>query len=282
MQVSRTNKLEGGRAYHSIGRIKVSSGWRAVNAHGSEMDRLEALWALVSEAREFCADAVFDLCFEVEAIGYPDYEGATLRRIDGARLATDRRWLFHRPLLCRRNAGHQRRFVSSAPRARRRRAHCGRDFIKTVRKNPNSDGALGPHCGGGALRFFMGLTLVAPILGHATRHLYRKVIVRDSAQGQRPRGAVLDRNRRRRGQRSIARMIEANIFAAEVLKQLVNWQRRSARRYCWSSVHGGDSHRHSDCRWPRRVQTLGDLKRRHYCSDDRSRSRHGARRTNRQ
>jgi hypothetical protein len=74
----------------------------------------------------------------------------------------------------------------------------------------------------------MGLTPVAPILGHATRHLYRKVIVRDSAQGQRPRGAVLDRNRRRRGQRSIARMIEANIFAAEVLKQLVNWQRRSA------------------------------------------------------
>jgi hypothetical protein len=62
----------------------------------------------------------------------------------------------------------------------------------------------------------------------------------------------------------------------------VNWQRRSARRYCWSSVHGGDSHRHSDCRWPRRVQTLGDLKQRHYCSDDRSRSRLGTRRTNRQ
>jgi hypothetical protein len=257
MQVSRTNELEGGRAYHLIGRIKASSGWHAVNAHGSRMDRVEALWALVSEAREFYADAVIDLSFEVEAIEHPDYEGATLRRIDGARPATDRRWLFHRPRLCRRNASHQRRFVSSAPRARRRRAHCGRDFIKTVQKNPNSHGALRPHCGGGALRFFMGLTHVAPILGHATRHLYRKINVRDSAQGQRPRGAVPDRNRRRRAQRSIARMIEANIFAADVLKQLVNWQRRSARRYCWSSVNAGDSHRHSDCRWPRHVQPWG-------------------------
>jgi hypothetical protein len=50
MQVSRTNELKGGRAYYSIGRIKASSGWRAPNAHGSEGARLEALWALVSEA----------------------------------------------------------------------------------------------------------------------------------------------------------------------------------------------------------------------------------------
>ena len=49
MQVSRTNELESGRAYHSIGRIKASSGWRAANADGSEMDRLEALRALVTE-----------------------------------------------------------------------------------------------------------------------------------------------------------------------------------------------------------------------------------------
>jgi uncharacterized membrane protein len=31
----------------------------------------------------------------------------------------------------------------------------------------------------GALPFFMGLTLVVPVLGHATWHLYRKVVVRD-------------------------------------------------------------------------------------------------------
>ena len=81
MQVSRTNELKGGRAYYSIGRIKASSGWRATNARGCEGARLEALWALVSEAQEFYADAVIDLSFEVEAIRRPNFEGAPLRRI---------------------------------------------------------------------------------------------------------------------------------------------------------------------------------------------------------
>ena len=81
MQVSRTHELKGGRAYYSIGRIKASSGWRAANAHGSGGARLEALWALVSEAQEFYADAVIDLSFEVEAIRRPDFDGAPLRRI---------------------------------------------------------------------------------------------------------------------------------------------------------------------------------------------------------
>jgi hypothetical protein len=81
MQVSRTNELEGGRAYHSIGRIKVSSGWRAADAHGSETNRLKALRALVSEARELDADAVIGLSLEVEAIDQPDYRDATLRPI---------------------------------------------------------------------------------------------------------------------------------------------------------------------------------------------------------
>jgi uncharacterized membrane protein len=34
----------------------------------------------------------------------------------------------------------------------------------------------------GSLPFFIGLTLVVPVLAHATWHLYRKVIVRDPAQ----------------------------------------------------------------------------------------------------
>jgi hypothetical protein len=33
----------------------------------------------------------------------------------------------------------------------------------------------------GSLPFFMGLTLVVPVLAHATWHLYRKVITRDPA-----------------------------------------------------------------------------------------------------
>jgi hypothetical protein len=87
MQVSRTNELKGGRAYYSIGRIKASSGWRAAKAHGSGGACLEALWALVSEAQEFYADAVIDLSFEVEAIRRPDFDGAPLRRIAATGIA---------------------------------------------------------------------------------------------------------------------------------------------------------------------------------------------------
>ena len=87
MQVSRTNELKGGPAYYSIGRIKASSGWCAVRAHGSGGARLEALWALVSEAQESYADAVIDLSFEVEAIRRPDFDGAPLRRIAATGIA---------------------------------------------------------------------------------------------------------------------------------------------------------------------------------------------------
>src|ERR1700751_848957 len=190
MQVSRTNELESGREYHSIGRIKASSGWRAVNTHGSEMDRVEALWALVSEAREFYADAVIDLSFEVEAIEHPDYEGATLRRIDGARwpliavgcfvglcfaAVTPAISVVSFRLLLERGASALIAAATSSRRYGRTRIPMALwDFI----------GAAALLIG--SLRFFMALTLVAPILGPATRHLYRKVIVRDSAKGSVP------------------------------------------------------------------------------------------------
>jgi uncharacterized protein YbjQ (UPF0145 family) len=85
MQVSRTNELKGSRAYYSIGRIKAFSGWCAVKAHGS--GGAPALWALVSEAQEFYADAVIDLSFEVEAIRRPEFDGAPLRRIAATGIA---------------------------------------------------------------------------------------------------------------------------------------------------------------------------------------------------
>jgi uncharacterized protein YbjQ (UPF0145 family) len=87
MQVSRSIHLEGGRAYHSIGRIKASSCWRAANADGSKMDRLDALRALVAEALTIDADAVVHLSFEVETIGRPACEGATLCRIAATGIA---------------------------------------------------------------------------------------------------------------------------------------------------------------------------------------------------
>ena len=55
--------------------------------------------------------------------------------------------------------------------------------IKTVRKNPIPMTLWGLIVAValliGSLPFFMGLTVVVPVLGHATWHLYRKVIVRD-------------------------------------------------------------------------------------------------------
>jgi uncharacterized protein YbjQ (UPF0145 family) len=80
MQVSRTNELEGGRGYHSIGRIKASSGWRVSDAHDAEEDRLSALRALISEAQEFDADAIVGLDFEIEVVTRPDFDGAPLQR----------------------------------------------------------------------------------------------------------------------------------------------------------------------------------------------------------
>src|ERR1700761_885600 len=58
--------------------------------------------------------------------------------------------------------------------------------IKTVRKNPIPMTLWGLIVAAalmiGSLPFFMGLTLVVPVLAHATWHLYRKVVVCDPAQ----------------------------------------------------------------------------------------------------
>jgi uncharacterized membrane protein len=58
--------------------------------------------------------------------------------------------------------------------------------IRTVLKNPVPIALWGIIVAAalmiGSLPFFMGLTLVVPVLAHATWHLYRKAIVRDPAQ----------------------------------------------------------------------------------------------------
>jgi uncharacterized membrane protein len=58
--------------------------------------------------------------------------------------------------------------------------------IKTVRNNPIPMALWGLIVTAalliGSLPFFVGLTLVVPVLAHATWHLYRKVIVRDPTQ----------------------------------------------------------------------------------------------------
>jgi uncharacterized protein YbjQ (UPF0145 family) len=81
MQVSRTNKLEGGRGHRSIGRIKASAGWRAVNASPAEAERLEAVEALIREAQDYDADAIVGLNFEVDTVKSADVDGTSLRRV---------------------------------------------------------------------------------------------------------------------------------------------------------------------------------------------------------
>lgn len=87
MQVSHTNELEGGRRHYSIGRIKASRPWRAVNAHGDEADRLAAIEALVREAQEYDADAIVGLDFEVDGVKRADFDGTHLQRIAATGIA---------------------------------------------------------------------------------------------------------------------------------------------------------------------------------------------------
>jgi uncharacterized protein YbjQ (UPF0145 family) len=87
MQVSYTNRLEGGRRHHSIGRVKASSGWRAVNTPAVEADRLAAVRALIREAEEYEADAIVGLDFEVDSINCTDIGGAPLQRVAATGIA---------------------------------------------------------------------------------------------------------------------------------------------------------------------------------------------------
>jgi hypothetical protein len=87
MQVSHTNKLEGGRNHYSIGRIKASSGWRAVGVPGGEADRLAAVRALIREAQEYDADAIVGLDFKVDRVKRDDIDGAPLQRVAATGIA---------------------------------------------------------------------------------------------------------------------------------------------------------------------------------------------------
>ena len=81
MQVSSANRLEGGRHHHAIGRITASSRWRAANAPATEIDRRDAVQALIREAEEYDADAIVGLQFEVDRIRRADFDATPLQRV---------------------------------------------------------------------------------------------------------------------------------------------------------------------------------------------------------
>jgi uncharacterized protein YbjQ (UPF0145 family) len=86
MQVSHTNRLEGGRDHYSIGRIKACAGWRAADTF-TERDHLAAVQALIREAQEYDADAIISLDFEVDGVKSADIGGAPLQRVAATGIA---------------------------------------------------------------------------------------------------------------------------------------------------------------------------------------------------
>lgn len=84
--------------------------------------------------------------------------------------------------------------------------------FRAVRRNPVTIGLWGLIVAGslllGSLPFLVGLAVVLPVLGHATWHLYRKVIEHD------PR-VEMERPRPPKGQRHYAAQFPASLFAGE-------------------------------------------------------------------
>ena len=87
MQISRTNKPDGGHSHYSIGRITASAGWRAADASPAEADCLAAVPALIREAQEYEADEIIGLDFEVDGVKCADIGGATLQRVAATGIA---------------------------------------------------------------------------------------------------------------------------------------------------------------------------------------------------
>jgi len=79
MQVSFTSALEGGRANHTIGRVKAVGLWRAADEPAGEADRRAIVRALMREAEDCGADALVDVRFEADEIAQID--GVSLRRL---------------------------------------------------------------------------------------------------------------------------------------------------------------------------------------------------------
>lgn len=69
MKISRTPEIEGSHIVGSIGRIEAASAWHAPgNDEGGVDWKQRALERLVAAAREYDADAIVNLDFEVDGL----------------------------------------------------------------------------------------------------------------------------------------------------------------------------------------------------------------------
>jgi uncharacterized protein YbjQ (UPF0145 family) len=87
MQVSFSSTLADGRQTTAIGRVRVTTRWRAADEAGSEDERQAAIEALKREAGEYGADAVVDVQFEIDGCKGCDVDGVELQRVTATGLA---------------------------------------------------------------------------------------------------------------------------------------------------------------------------------------------------
>jgi hypothetical protein len=152
-------------------RGKCSSGWRATVACGIRRDQA---WA----HRTFGG--------ATHCVGPP----GPLRRSDPSgrppirgRLEAHHHREWYRLFVCARGPCDQRGVISAPARPGCRSRRSGPDLAARRRGESDPDGGLGLIVAGllviGSVPFFVGLAVVLPVLGHATWHLYRKVIEPD-------------------------------------------------------------------------------------------------------
>ena len=133
------------------------------------------------------ANALYIATFGYAHTGF-DLAVRARRADDAGRLDAHRRRQPGRPGVRRDRADHQRGVVPDADRPRRGCGGCAADVDPGGGGKSGDDGGLGPDRRHAAadrvMPAFLGLTVVIPVLGHATWHLYRKAV--DAGSSERP------------------------------------------------------------------------------------------------
>ena len=88
MRISFTDALDDGRILHQIGRVRATSGWHAATSSASEETRKDAaLRAQINEAREYDADAIVGVGFEIDDAAHLDLASIDLKRVAATGIA---------------------------------------------------------------------------------------------------------------------------------------------------------------------------------------------------
>ncbi len=88
MRISHTREVEGGRVLYPIGKIKAASGWHACDARPDSGDWKDvALQRLIAAARDFDADAIIEVDYQVDGVQTFDLGNIPLERVSATGVA---------------------------------------------------------------------------------------------------------------------------------------------------------------------------------------------------